>query len=245
MKVFAFTVTRATSDHRVKQLQNTLVEARRTAGMDFHWHVVGSGCGANGQAAIKLAFSTAQIQSCSINDSNIGQHVAWNEAFAAAVAGGYKYFLRLDDDCEFVSKRWLKKMVEFCEADSIPFCVSPTIRGLIRPPETSQQVNVRGIPVEFLFGAIGGICRLHTIAAFEDYIADVRKPLGSGDATGVAHYCREKKIFMAYLKHIRVRHATRKQEAQDPEHFLQHGVFQHIPYIPRSTNASSERSPEV
>ena len=236
-RVFCFTVTRASTPERAALLQATIVGARRTAAHEFDWHVWNSGCSMEGKLVLETALATGAIQDIHGDGTNVGQHVAWNKAYALAKAGGYDAFLRLDDDCEFISKRWLKKLLSASAKLEDKFILAPTVRGLINPPECSAPVEVEGINLAFLEDAIGGICRLHPLPLISDFIADVRKPLGSGDATGIASYCRKKIIPMAYLRAVRIRHAktTRTQEESDPEHFSIHQALQHIPYIPPYT----------
>ncbi len=231
--IFAFTVTRAETSERALLLQNTIYAARKTAGMDFTWCIWSSGIKGAAISVVESALATKTVQEVYHKRENIGQHVAWNEAFKLALDGDYDYFLRIDDDCEFPTKRWLAKLVRASVTFDDKFVLSPKIKGLENPPRGSQIVNIKGIPCEFLVDAIGGICRLHPTAIMKDYVSDVRKPMGSGDATGIADYCKERTIPMAYVRHIRVRHAkSTKGQQSDSEHFSMHGVYQHIPYIP-------------
>lgn len=231
-KVLAFTVTRADSSVRARLLQETITSARKTAGIDFDWMIVGSGCGQAGRAVLDAAYKAGQIEEVMHFHDNIGQHVAWNLAFDKAQDSKYDLFLRLDDDCDFITKRWLKKLVEFSTKTEHKMCISPTIRGLRNPPNTSQVVDIEGVPVVFSVYAVGGICRLHPVKLFKDFVADVRKPVGGGDATGIANYCRDKSIPMVYVKHVRIKHVTQEQEDSDMHHFAFVRLFQHIPYIP-------------
>lgn len=237
MSIFAFTVTRASTPARCKLLIETITAARKTAGVEFDWHVWESGCSPDGIKTLEAALAAEQITDLHLKGENIGQHIAWNEAFDLAHERGYDYFLRLDDDCEFISKRWLKKLVYASTLFNDKFIISPTIKGLNYPPDRSSPCIHLGQQIEFLRAAIGGICRLHPVALLHErgFIADVRKPLGSGDATGIGTWCKENTIPMVYLKRVRVRHAksTTVQEREDPDYFQHHDIFQHIPYIPR------------
>lgn len=243
MSIYAFTVTRASTPNRARLLNETIVSARRTAGCDFYWHVVASGASGPGASVLEGALSSKTINYLSLPNENVGQHVAWNTAFNRAKDIGAKYFLRIDDDCEFPSKRWLKKLVDASAKLNDTMILSPTIRGLRNPPSRSNICYVAEVPLEFLAAAIGGICRLHPMKLLtreDGFIADVRKPLGSGDATGIGAWCHRTTTPMAYTKHIRVRHAktTTGQERTDPAHFYLHDVFQHIPYIPPYAHTS-------
>jgi glycosyltransferase involved in cell wall biosynthesis len=183
---------------------------------------------------LSTSYDIGQIQHFHHTAENVGQHVAWNDAFAYAVEHKYDYFVRVDDDCEFTSKRWLAKLVQISQDLEDKFILSPTISGLKHQPLKSDAIKEGEWTLQFAHEAIGGVCRFHPVALLyaHNFVADVRKPLGSGDATGIASWCRENIIMMAYVKEIRVKHATRKQEAADKSHFLSHSIFQHIPYIP-------------
>lgn len=236
--IFAFTVTRATSAARCRLLQETLVTARRTAGTGFYWYVYGSGVGAVARGIIDAAKDIGVVDEHYLNDENVGQHVAWNAAFKRASSLGYKHFVRIDDDCEFISKRWLKKLHEASCKLNDKFILAPLVRGLRNPPEKSNKVEANGVEFYLLRDAIGGICRWHPMELLtrkdDPFIADVRKPLGSGDATGIAAWAKRHVIPFAYLSYVRVRHAhsTAVQEAEDAEHFATQNMFQHVPYIP-------------
>lgn len=233
--IFAFTVTRAATPERARLLQNTIYGARKSAGMDFTWCIWSSGAMGAAIPVVQSALATKTVQEVYYKTENIGQHVAWNEAYKLAKDGGYDYFLRLDDDCEFPTKRWLSKLVRASITFDDKFILSPKIKGLQNPPRGSQIVRLKGLPCEFLVEAIGGICRLHPMTLIKDYVSDVRKPVGSGDATGIADYCKDRLIPMIYARHIRVKHAkTTTGQQSDTQHFSMHGVFQHIPYIPRA-----------
>lgn len=233
--VFVFTVTRASSPKRCRMLQEMLTTGRKTAGMKAYWYMHASGVGERGRAVIEAAEASGLIDEAVFTKDNVGQHVAWNRAFEHAKAQGCEYFLRIDDDCEFITKRWLKKLVEASAVLGDRFILSPMIRGLKNPPTRSNKVTVKGYDLWFLRAAIGGICRLHPIELLDSdppFVADVRKPLGAGDATGIAAWAKERVIPFAYLNSVRVRHATARQEAEDAEHFGRHGVYQYVPYIP-------------
>lgn len=216
-EVYAFTCWRGGSERRLNILEATIKSGREKAGMDFHWEV----------------FDNAM--------HNRGQHVVFNEALKKAKAMGCTHLLRVDDDIEFLSHRWLVKMVEASEALGAAFILSPTVKGLKHPPEMSQMIDVQGVPVKFLTEAIGGACRLHPMKLLTEsvipYVSDVRLPLGFGDATGVMKWAKKltalgQPIYCVWLDHVRVQHSTAKQEAEDPQYHATHDILQHMPYIP-------------
>lgn len=224
MDVLLFTVTRASTPARLTLLNRTISQAREKAGMPFTWHIVESGV-----SAVKVEDG---VDIVTHHDENVGQHVAWNEIYHKR--DDAQYIIKVDDDCEFLTHAWLRKLVDASIALDDKMILAPAVRGLKHPPTTSQPLSVHGIPLRFLVDAIGGVCRLHPVPLLQqhNYLADVRWPLGGGDATGIAHWCRENMIPMAYVTSVRVRHSTAKQEAADPTHFSHHPLLQAIPYIP-------------
>lgn len=224
-RVLAFTPTRAATPARRKLLEQTVKEGINSAGIKFDWHVY-----FNGVQGIPLKGVEAFYY-----DENMGQHCVWNVVYAHAKEAQYDYLLRIDDDCGFLSHRWLKKLVDCSHKLADRMILAPTVRGLKNPPERSEPAPVGGIILEFLKEAIGGVCRLHPMPLLADYTADIRWAMGAGDATGIGNHCIKHCIPMVYVKHIRVRHSTLRQELEDPEHFLNHSLCQTIPYIPTWT----------
>jgi hypothetical protein len=245
-EIYAFTVTRASTAQRRQLLLETITNARATAGEPFYWTVVSSGASPETVAALRTCLEAGTIDNLLVYRDNVGQHVAWNQAFQRAVELGSYYFLRLDDDVEFLTKRWLKKLVEASKRLQDRMILSPVVKGLLAPPPTSDTTQVAGVPLRFLEAAIGGVCRLHPVHVLQGhpdgkapYVADVRKPLGFGDATGIARWARENLVPMAYVATVRVRHArgTQGQMTEDPEYFEDHALWQVVPYIPSSQAA--------
>lgn len=230
-KILAFTPTRAATPQRLALLRETVEVGKRTAGVDFDWHIYGLGC--SEETHLYLAKLTCDEPAIKYKPRyNVGQHVAWNDAVETARTGGYDYFLRIDDDCEFLTPRWLGKLLEASVVLEDKAIISPIVKGLKSPPAMSEPCTISNFNFKFLRDAIGGVCRLHPLRLLDGYTADVRKPMGAGDATGIATYCTHRTIPMVYLLACRVRHNTIDQETADAQHFSTHALFQHIPFIP-------------
>lgn len=238
MKILVYTITRANTASRGRLLNATLTTGRETAGCDFHWHIYVNGRGTLAESIIEAAYSTRVINSYEVSEENVGQHPHVNAAIAKAIDEGYDYLVRTDDDVEWLSKRWLIKLVEAAQKIGDPMILSPTVKGLQWQPPQSPIVEVNTIPLKFVEGPIGGICRLTPVRLLKEkpYVSDVRLPMGGGDAGGVGKWAMDGEpiIPIAYCQHIRVRHAksTAGQEKEDPTHFYEHHLFQSIPYIP-------------
>jgi len=191
---------------------------------------------------VESCFASRVIDSFEVSEYNEGQHPPANRAIAKAIAEGYDCILRTDDDVEWLSKRWLAKLVEASERVGPQFVLSPRVRGLRWQPPQSQLVEIESIPVKIIdYGnPIGGICRLTPVQLLKDnpYASDVRLPMGGGDAAGVSKWISTIKplTLAAYCQHINIRHAkgTDQQEKDDPLHAKEHDILQHCPFIPPS-----------
>lgn len=234
MTAFIYTISRASTPTRGKHLLETLTNGREMAGHPAHWHVHLNDA-RHGEDIAEAALATRIIDSYEASPENLGQHIPTNEAIALALSGGYDYLVRVDDDCKFLTRGWLKKMVEASELLQDQFVISPTVKGLKYPPSISTIVEVEGVPFVFIEGPIGGICRLTPVKALKEhpYTSDVRSPMGIGDASGVAAWALASGLKPIYLRHVRVAHNTDKQEKEDPAYFDNHALFQILPYIPR------------
>lgn len=215
MRVLAYTLYRGGSPQREELLKSTIKEGVEKAGYPVTWEVV----------------DNATI--------NYGQHLPFNAQLKRAHQEGYEHLLRVDDDVSFLTQRWLAKMVEAAAILGPRFIISPTIKGLIHPPEMSQVVDVKGVPCRFLTQAIGGACRLHHVRTLVEggYVSDVRWPMGGGDATGLMKWCVEQgskgePMYGVWLDRVRVHHGTAKQCEDDAEYHELHDTLQHVPFIP-------------
>jgi len=239
MKVYAYTITRADSPDRCKLLLETLTQGRESCGYkDLHWHVHVNGNGIRGKGMVEACYESGIINSFEVSQYNEGQHPPTNRAIKAAIDGGYDLLLRVDDDVTWITKRWLAKLVEASKALGDNMILSPMVKGLRWQPPQAYQQEIEGIPVKFIYGPIGGICRVIPVSRLKEkpYVSDVRLPMGGGDAVGIGEWARREQpiTFLAYCQHIKVRHAkgTDQQESDDPKHFREHSLYQHVPYIP-------------
>lgn len=239
-RIYAYTITRADTVARSRLLLDTLTRGRDTADYPFTWHVHVNGRGIMAQSMVESCFVSKVIDSFEVSEYNEGQHPPANKAIAKAITENYDYILRTDDDVEWLSKRWLAKLVEASEKIGGRQVLSPRVRGLRWLPPMSQTVEVEGIPIKIINfkNPIGGICRLIPVPLLRDnpYFSDVRLPLGGGDADGIGKWVSSLQplVISAYCQHVNIRHAkgTDQQEKDDPIHAKEHDMLQHVPYIP-------------
>lgn len=236
--VLAYTTTRATTPQRRALLEATIREGRIKADHDFEWSVWDYSQDVTTRALLTQLFDEHLI-SHPHHGANEGQHVAFNHHLRLAHQQGYEYLLRVDDDVEWMSQRWLAKMMDAATKLGPQFILSPTIKGLLYPPEMSQVVDVQGVPCRFLTQAIGGACRLHHAPTMVErgYVSDVRLPMGFGDATGIMKWVialpkDTPRMYAVWLDHVRIRHSTKSQLDSDPSYHAAHNLYQKLPYLP-------------
>jgi glycosyltransferase involved in cell wall biosynthesis len=236
-RVLAYTITRADTPQRARLLLDTVTHGVDQAGHKFDWHIF-----VNGDClASDIALSTCRTGLTSGVmgfPTNRGQHPPTNLAIKMAIEGDYDYLVRIDDDVEWETKRWLAKLLEVSDAFDDRAIVAPHVRGLKFPVQTSEETfyTASGLPCKLAFDALGGICRLHPTLLLKEfpYHADTRQPMGFGDATGVARWASQNMIPMVVSQSIKIKHAktTKGQEAEDAGHFSTHSLFQRYPWVP-------------
>ena len=223
MSILAFTVTHGDRVY----LPSLVRKARGTAGTWFDWLVVLSGASPRQRAEADVLLNHPErrgIQHLVSWDENRGQHHAFAEALALARQGGYRWLLRLDDDCRFKTKRWLKKLVEQTEAlreragDPVErLVVGPKVIGLKHPVkpigviEKGQRFPAQVVPL------LGGVCRLHPVRLLDGFTPPVWEPLGRGDPEAIAEWVKRAGGMLVRFPNIRVLHPTEELEARDSD----------------------------
>jgi glycosyltransferase involved in cell wall biosynthesis len=229
---------------------STLVPAaRRTAGIWFDWLVVAGRpsfqLGVEAEALLHKPDRTG-IQYFKQWPENRGQHHATRVALDLARQQGYKWLLRLDDDLQFKTDRWLKKMInrdgELREKSpqKLPHLVmAPFVVGL------NNQLDPVGF-LEFgqsfraeLMAMLGGVCRLMPLKALEGYDPPLFAPKGRGDPQSLCTHLRigqgfteSSKAMMVRFPDIRVVHRTNQLEGMDtPEQAHERRMAKYWPYL--------------
>lgn len=205
-----------------RSLAGTINDARRNADYPFDWHVF---CGrpTPGRAReLEAMQDRGAIQGYTLWAENRGQHHATRAALEAAESGGYHWLLRIDDDISFPTKRWLRKLLgRMKDMRDGPghgqdlYVGGPDIRGLQYPPQPVGWQVVAGETVE-LMAALGGGVRIHPVALFEGFEADVYAQMRRTDPDQIANWVvGDRYGALVRFPEIRVKHHTRELEAQD------------------------------
>jgi glycosyltransferase involved in cell wall biosynthesis len=222
---------------------------RGSAGMWFDWMVC---VGRGSKALVKEASSLLHrpdgsgIQYLQTWTENRGQHHGTNAAMEVARDRGYKWILRIDDDVEFKTKRWLKRMlqrnaelkrlinVDLEKEDKINkiFVLCPTILRLKDPVkhvgvmEKGQSYDVEIIPYS------SGCVRLMPMDLMKDYTAPIYNPAGRGDPASVADHINDRGGVHLRFRDIRVIHDTVEIEKADSDYgAIQRTMSHYWPFL--------------
>jgi glycosyltransferase involved in cell wall biosynthesis len=222
---------------------------RGSAGVWFDW-LVCAGTPNNELARVctKLLHEPdgTGIQYLQMWEENRGQHHATNAALKLARERGYKWLLRIDDDVEFKTKRWLKRMLkrndelkrlinaDLSKEDKINniFVLCPTILRLKDPVkhvgimDKGQSYDVEVIPYS------SGCLRLMPMDLLNDYTAPIYAPAGRGDPHSIADHIDPRGGLHLRFRDVRVIHDTVEIEKADTERgATQRIMSRHWPFL--------------
>jgi len=166
---------------------------------------------------------------------NVGQHIAMNRMIDEAALIEADYFVRVDEDCFFETKDWLKKMVSIQQRHLKKYrqiCVlSPMVDGLRNPPVWFAAFCIGKYKMKAV-NILGGICRMAPMGIMRYWRWDERSAMGFSEATNFATYCQANSIPMVISMNIHVNHgeSTETQEAENPDWAYEHTMLQIVPY---------------
>ena len=227
-RVAVFTLTR----DRLDYTQRTFASMRERRPDHAYDHYVWDMGSTDGTAEwLADQQDAGRIKGWVLCGKNLGQHVGSNRAHDWLIGQGYDYLLRVDNDCEFKTDRWLKKLVRAQRALGAAAIVAPRVRGLDHPPAPIAVLQKDGLNFTFV-QILGGICRLMSAKALEGFRFEERMPLAIGEAQALGEHCRTRIIPMAYVEDVVVRHmeTTQGQIAADPAYHERSFYERHIPY---------------
>lgn len=224
--ILAFTCTY----HDRAFVGETVDAMRATAGCWFDWLVCAGAPSERSTAALKQQLEREDhlgIQYLKLWPENRGQHHATAEALKLARERKYKWLLRLDDDVQPKTKRWLSKMVSRLDEikaltgdEFYRLVAGPKVVGL-KNPIAADGILEKGqyFPVEVV-PLLGGVCRLHPVALLDDYVPDLYAPLGRKDPERLATYLEAKTLGGMQIRFpdIRVLHRTTELESGETPH---------------------------
>ncbi len=166
---------------------------------------------------------------------NVGQHYAMNRMIDEAVLVDADYFVRVDEDCFFETKGWLRTFIKLYKSHVKRYkrtcLIGPNIHGLRNPPKPISRFNIGKHKMEAV-DILGGLCRFAPMTFLRYWRFDERTPMGFGDATSLSQFCKMKYIPQIRCMDVHVSHgeSTDAQEAADPDWAYNHMMLQVMPY---------------
>lgn len=224
MNVTVITLTRDR-----KELTRRCLDSIRASGQRFRHIVIDQGSMDGTVEFVRQAHPTAEVVEAG---ENLGISVGFNRGLE--LARDADYVLTVDNDCEFITKRWLAKLIraqKVLAAKDKRAVVSPRVKNLKHPP--AVYAAYRGDGFTFGFAEIlGGICRLMPKSVAREFRFNERLPMAYGQDQQFAGWCQERSIPMAYVEDIIVRHMMTddEQETAMPEYMRRKGFELYIPY---------------
>jgi len=166
---------------------------------------------------------------------NVGQHYSMNRMIDEAVLVDADYFIRVDEDCFFETKGWIKTFIGLYKKHLKKYgrtCIlGPHVHGLRNPPKFISKFKIGKHNMEAV-DILGGICRFTPMGLLRYWRFDERTPMGFGDATSMSRQCQARFIPQLRCMDIHVSHgeSTDAQEASDPDWAYNHMMLQVMPY---------------
>ena len=163
-KVAIFTLTYGRLDY-TKRMWKSMCES---AEYPFDWFVFDQG---SDDGTGDWLFDVAKPRYVHLNGSNVGITKGSNHLLdKIREVGGYQIIIKVDNDCEFMTKHWLETLVDLWKRNHMLY-MSPYVEGLIGNPGGAPRVghsNIGPYPVE-VTKHIGGICAFIDASAYENF----------------------------------------------------------------------------
>lgn len=160
---------------------------------------------------------------------NRGQCIASNILLDEIRKTPYDYILRYDNDIIPRSAKFVASLIEAAKMLGPNVVASPSIDGLLNPPQAFAEKSIRFYTFGFV-DILGGACRLMPAHTLEGFRFTEYGNLSIGEAAKFANHCQTNKFPMVYVKGISVLHDTESHIEANPEYFHRRKIEEYIPY---------------
>lgn len=232
-KVAIVTLTR----DRLVSTRNTFESMRQARpGHKYHHYVYDQGSTDGTEQWLCDMHEAGRLHSVTRWGENVGISVGFNRAFNA-LKDSYDFIMSVDNDCEFKTKHWLKKLLNAHKALSkkdARTIIAPRVKNLQNVPSTYAIHAEGGFRFSFV-EILGGICRLIPVGALtcgDGFTFEERLPKAFGQDQYLAKWCRTNIIPMAYVENVLVRHmqTDADQQIHIPEYYGRKQYELYVPY---------------
>lgn len=222
MRLAVYTLTR----DRLSDTKKAIAGLREMAGCEFDHFIFDNG--STDGTVEWLHANKSSFKYVHYSPDNKGQCIASN-LILDDIGGGYDYVCRYDNDIIPQTMNFLAELVKAQKLLGENAVVSPSIEGLLNPPEAFGEKSVGGYSFGFV-DILGGACRLMPAATLKDFRFTEHGQLSLGEAIKFSEHCKDIKAPMAYVKGIKVQHDTAAHVKNNPDYFQRRKVEDFIPY---------------
>lgn len=210
MKVAVLSLTR----DRLEYTQHCFWTLAQLAGCDYDHYVLDQGSSDDTLDWLERKYDPDGLISL---PHNVGIHRGWNMLLDMA-GDDYDVYVTFDNDCEVVQDGTLWTTAAY--AREYRWVLSPTVEGLMHPPQSTGQTSLGDEPVD-LYPSPGGIFRALPKALVENFRFNEDMPMWGGDEGWVGTQAVLRGFGVGYLHRWRVHHyeTTAGQRVRYPAYF--------------------------
>lgn len=206
---------------RLEYTKKCFESLNKTAGYEFDHYVIDNGSKDGTYEWLLQQHGLGKIHRYIANIENNGISVASNQALKI-IGNDYDIIIKVDNDCLFLTKGWLAKMVEIWQSNHM-IALSCYVQGLRDNPGGAPRIGYGQIKGEMLGMTqhLGGICVFADATAYKDFKWDDTSFLHGFQDIEFSQHLLNKGFQMAYLENFFLEHVdgTEGQENKYPEYF--------------------------
>lgn len=214
-KVAIFTLTH----DRLEYSQKCFAAMKETAGYPYDHFIVDNG--SEDGTREYLDEVSGNVRCVTFNEKNLGISRASNQALDA-IGNEYDIIMKVDNDCLFLNKGWLKAMIEVWKRNR-RIALSCYIQGLKDNPGGAPRLVYGEIGTELIGMTrhLGGICHFVDAKAYQDFRWDEESFLHGMQDLEFSKYLLANGYQMGYLENWYAEHmdGTVGQHKKYPEYF--------------------------
>lgn len=216
-KVAIFTMTYG----RLEYTKRMFASLKDSTKYPFDWYVFDQGSeDGTGDWLYAQKQETGQPRWIKLNGQNVGITKGSN-ALLDAIGDGYQLIIKVDNDCQFMTKNWLETMVDLWKRNHMLY-MSPYPEGLVDNPGGAQRVGNSNIGPYYVEVTrhVGGLCAVTDARAYKDFRWTDQFKHGNQDSEA-SFYFRSKNYMPCYVPMHRVWHmdGTSGQKEKYPDYF--------------------------
>jgi glycosyltransferase involved in cell wall biosynthesis len=217
--VAVFTLTK----NRLDYTKRTFEQMKRTAGYHYDHFVIDQGSTDGTQEWLKTNTFTTGMN---ILKDNVGIAKGWN--MAIEMTKGYDIIVKIDNDVEFVSDKWLEQIVDLFRRNR-KMVLSPYVEGLENSPGGTIRHRDSGempyiIINDIVLGLVpnlGGILFASPKELYDEFRFEEASFYTGGKDYQLSMYAKSIGYMLCYIEELRIKHmdTTVGQHAKYPEYF--------------------------